>query len=223
MSELKFRGAAVRRGGLYVLDGGSYGLFMRFPINPGEIKDTHPPNYAEHNIVGRSHPIAQWTHGSDRTISFKLNVDMRNEAFYVGRVDVVSRGNQGGVDPFETNDYRSMPYRKRGSNPHDKVVRMANFLRALTKPKASGIQGLVESETFSEPPKVLFVFGDFYRIRCIVKNVPITFTHWDTELRPLAFTCDVTLTEQPLYSVSFDEYLEKGDNRPYSAEDKELI
>lgn len=64
-------------------DSGHYDLktIRAFQYFPESIRDSKGGEYVEKTVIGSSHPIYQWLHGSRRAISFEtiLSTDYRNE------------------------------------------------------------------------------------------------------------------------------------------------
>lgn len=217
MTVLKSFANTIRRGLIVVLDGQRTGLGLRFPINPAKINDSHSANYVDHPIIGRGHPRSQYTGSGPRVISFRLMLDSRNESFRFSRAGVIHRGNNlgdsgrfissvGGSLAIET------PEGLEGGS-RTALIAALNFLRALTKPRLFERERTVEGEILTGPPPIMFVWGRFMRLRCIVREVAIEFQQHDPELTPTRAQVSITLNEQPNRPVTFEDYLRRGDTR----------
>jgi hypothetical protein len=195
-------------------------------MNPESFTDNHSANYADHAVIGRAHPRSQWVSSGEREISFTLELDSRNETSRLGSLGVKMR-DFGTSISYPT--ARLIPsYGKDDpgvhgydiAEPEKRLMVVANFLRALTKPKVFSAEQTFGNEIFSAPPKVLFVWGPYFRVRCIVRSVEIEWLQFSPELVPTRAAVDITLHEQPLAPVTYDDYLKRGDTR--NAPDSEL-
>lgn len=204
---------AVRRAYLAVLDGENSSIVFKFPINPASWTDSHGANYADHAIIGRSHPRSQWMSGKPREIAFSLDLDARNDDFALTKVGVVLRGNP--IDP--TNGVfgldKSLQSSRSPVGRIDSMMAIVRFLQALVKPRLVNKSFSNESETFSAPPKVLFVWGDHFRIRSIVRDVNFTWTQHTPNLDPLKGKVSIVLHEQPIRPSSWKRHLRLGDRQ----------
>ena len=212
---IRFPPSATRRAALIVTDGDLQSLVFSFPINPSTFKDSHSANYADHAVIGRSHPKSMWTNSGNRDISFTLNLDSRTGTFNIKNAGVVQRVRFGpareGTVELIRRDFRSPEVASK--EPTAKLMLAANFLRALTKPRIFERDRSFEGEIYSGPPPVLFCWGPYFRIRCIVRTVTVDWQQFTEDLVPTRASVSISMSEQPLRPVSFQEYASRGDQR----------
>lgn len=216
MTELiKFPPSNTQRASLVVTDGELQSLVFSFPINPASFTDNHSANYVDHAVIGRSHPKSMWVNSGNRAIGFTLNLDARSGTFNIRNAGVVHRQRFGAARPGTVDLVRrdvKVPEIE-DKSPTYKLMRAANFLRALTKPRIFERDRSFEGEIYTGPPPVLFCWGPYFRVRCIVRSVEMNWQQFDSNLVPLRATATVSLTEQPTRPVSFQDYASRGDQR----------
>lgn len=194
------------KGYLAILDGPYVDTVFVFPINPKEIKDSHSPNYADHQIIGRGHPKSHYTSGGPRVISFALDMDAKNEMLCTRNSGVMLLG------PRDTPEGDSFEQRRATiGDPVDKLNESIRFLQALTYPRAFTRQRSAFGELLTGPHPILFVYGPDKRIRCILRKADVTEKEWTQEGRVLRASMEIELHEQPLKPVTFQSYL-RGKN-----------
>lgn len=218
----------VRRGQIIAITGSHTGIALSFPFNPPEWEDNHSASFGSHSIPGRSHPRKHWTAGGDRQISFKLEFDARDEAmtrYALPPQGVTTQRRKQLIDDLaypttsgpgavalapmalEAPERALKKIRPNGSL---ELVRAMNFLRALTKPRIFSPSEFTIS-VYAAPPHVLFVWGEYFRIRCVVDSVKVTWKMFDADLNPLRSEVAISLTEQPTHAQDFWSYLTRGD------------
>jgi hypothetical protein len=172
-------------------------IAVHFQYNPISISDKRAINYATITAPGVLLPTRQYTQGGDRTITFSVHIDglfhgpaegsdARGEPPAAG-ADIILRGDNGSILP-ELNKYRAFLY----PQTNDWKTAGATFTPLFD-----------ELRPFKPPPRARFGFGfgpgSERVIDCVVTDVSIDETLFNSELSPVRADVSVTLVELAPY------------------------
>lgn len=156
------------------LDAPSQGILVEFQYNPDNITDWRSVNYATLNAPGRIVPVRQYTHGSDRELSFKVLVD----STFRGGV-TIDVGADGNITP-ELNKYRALMY------PETANWRDAEY---------SFLPLFTQMQQFVPPPRCRFGRGSGEIIDCVVTRIIIKEMQFNRRMEPIRAEVTVSLFE----------------------------
>jgi hypothetical protein len=172
-------------------------IVVHFQYNPTSLSDKRAINYATVTAPGVLLPTRQYVQGGDRTITFSVHVDGlfhgpaegsdARDAPPTGGADMILRGDNGSILP-ELNKYRSFlyPQTERWKEAGATFAPLFDVLRP-----------------FAPPPRARFGFGfgpgGERVIDCIVTDVSIDETMFNSELAPVRADVSVTLAELAPY------------------------
>jgi hypothetical protein len=179
-------------------------ILVQFQFNPTQLADKRVVNYATLSAPGMLMPARQYTQGGDRTLSFTVHLDAAftpadNELVAGNSLQTLSSGGgqatiardeTGSIEP-ELNKYRAFlyPQPKAGVNWQMARESFVPLYEAVTDTSAP----------FGSPPLCKFGMGEDRVIICIVTDIGITETLFNTQLRPLRADVAVTLVEYVPY------------------------
>lgn len=172
-------------------------IAVHFQYNPTTISDKRAINYATISAPGVLLPTRQYTQGGDRTLSFSVHVDGlfhgpaegsdARDAPPAAGADMIARGDNSSIVP-ELNKYRAFLY------PQTQRWQEAG---ATFAPLYD------ELRPFTPPPRARFGFGfgtgSERVIDCIVTDVSIDETLFNSDLAPVRADVSVTLVELAPY------------------------
>ena len=159
-------------------------LLVEFQYNPGQLTDRRAVNYSTLEAPGRILPERQYSHGGDRTITFKVNIEGVHPD--PGHEDI-ARDDQGGITP-ELNKYRAFVY---PNTTQDYLTAGPSFLHLYT-----------DMNTFVPPPICQLGFGENQIVDCLVTEVSISETKFNEHLVPLRAEVSLTLVELSPYPIA---------------------
>jgi hypothetical protein len=156
-------------------------ITIKFQYNPAQITDRRPANYATIEAPGRVTPGKQYSHGGERTITFSIHLD----GFHQDTDISIERDAAGGITP-ELNKYRALIY-----------PATADFQKAPDKFwDGFSFLPLYKTQTqFVSPPICTLAFGEDRVIDCVVTEVSISETMFNTEFQPVRADVSLTLVE----------------------------
>ena len=172
-------------------------IAVHFQYNPTTLSDKRAINYATVTAPGVLMPTRQYVQGGDRTISFSVHVDglfhgpaegsdARGQAPAAG-ADMIERADNGSIVP-ELNKYRAFLYPQSGR---------WNEAGATFAPLYA------ELRDFTPPPRARFGFGfgpgSERVIDCVVTDISIDETLFNSELAPVRADVSITLVELTPY------------------------
>ncbi len=156
-------------------------ILVRFQFNPGQITDRRAVSYATVNAPGGLMPQLHYTQGGERTLSFNVRID----GLFSGPAEEsvpIARGDDGSIVP-ELNKYRAFLY----PETEDWEEAQASFVPIYT-----------DLQHFRSPPTCRLGLGERV-IPCVVTDVSITETLFNSELEPIRAEVSVSLAERPPY------------------------
>jgi hypothetical protein len=172
-------------------------IAVHFQYNPTTISDKRAINYATVTAPGVLMPTRQYVQGGDRTLSFSVHVDGlfhgpsegsdAHGAPPAAGADMITRGENGSILP-ELNKYRAFlyPQSARWSEAGSTFAPLYDQLR-----------------DFMSPPRARFGFGfgqgSERVIDCVVTDVSIDETLFNSELAPVRADISITLVELTPY------------------------
>lgn len=163
-------------------------IMVEFQYNPTQLSDKRAVNYATLNAPALLMPVRQYSQGGDRTISFAVRVD----GLFEGPADAsipLAKDEDGSIWP-ELNKYRAFLY-PRTPRWNERGTR-ASF--------ATLFDG---EQQFVSPPLCRFGFGTDRVIDCVVTQVDITESLFNSQLAPLRADVSITLVEVVPYEDEF--------------------
>lgn len=183
--------------GILVSVGVTPAIVVHFQYNPTSLSDKRAVSYATVSAPGVLLPTRQYTQGGDRTISFSVHVDglyhgpregsdTRNAPPAAGD-DMIARGDNNSILP-ELNKYRAFlyPQNERWQEAGATFAPLYDTLRP-----------------FTPPPRARFGFGfgtsSERVIDCVVTDVSIEETLFNSDLAPIRADVSVTLVELAPY------------------------
>lgn len=196
------------------LSGGQGGDAIAFQYWPETIQDTRGSEWSAKTIPGGSHPIYQWTHGTERQITFTamFTTDTAPEERLLSSGDegnsrpgsiLSSEGGLGGFsDPYTV----QRDYRLSGLNPGGRDVDLrsvVSWLRWYTYPYYTDGDGWKAYE----PPKCLLVMPNMGMGYLGYDHVTCVLTQCDVTYEACFETGFPRLIE---VSLSFNEVVQEG-------------
>ena len=172
-------------------------IAVHFQYNPTTLSDKRAINYASVTSPGALMPTRQYVQGGDRTISFSVHVDglfhgpaegsdARDAPAGAG-ADMIARGENNSILP-ELNKYRAFLY------PQNAQWQDAG---ATFSPLYSKLRD------FTPPPLARFGFGfgqgSERVIDCVVTDISIDETLFNSDLAPVRADVSITLVELTPY------------------------
>lgn len=153
-----------------------------FQYWPETVSDTYTPNYNEVPIPGGSHPLFQYVGGGDRRITFTATFTSEVKDSTASREIVI------GKDRYEVTGSKYTV---------DVAAALARLQRYLLPTYREGGQlGVVEA-----PPRLVLVLPgtnlgrDQDEVLVILRNAPVTYTHWYPDGTPRIATIDLEFSE----------------------------
>lgn len=147
-----------------------------FQYFPEEVSDSHPPNYAQQEIPGGSHPLYQYVGGMERLITFT--------ATFTSEI----------AEPEKIDDLINTPSAKY-------TVDVKAALAGLLKFKYADYKKGGQSGRTIAPPRLILVLDnmnlgrDRDEILVILKSAPVTYQSWFPDGTPRIATVDLEFAE----------------------------